>query len=373
MQGDNMKALKKKIIGDFDFLQKMTIPEYTLYAKWVEINKKKYTSTEQSRLWEIKNSLWYPNKPEDYLKVQPKVIVVKTKEDSQTWTLLRTFISTMKWNQNVGRIIRYTIMDKKTMTYLGVISLASDFISLGPRDSEIGWDYTNRIKQKMLAYTAMGSSIVPTQPLGYNFVGGKLISLIVSSDKVVDPWNEKYKENLAGITTTSLYGGFSQYNRLKHWKKCGTTTGKIPMEPSEDSYLAIREWVKKTHPKDFLKLTQNKNGKILSRPKAKMLSFAYTKLQIKPPVNNAPRGVYYCNLNTKGNEFLRKDSDDMGESLFDNKLQTLVDLWKTKYAKKRVENLLKTDRYNTDSLFYDTLIGKSWEETREMYLAKVKS
>lgn len=368
-----MKSLKKKIQADFDFLQKMTIPEFTLFNKWAEVNKKQWTTAEQARLWEIKNSLWYPNNPDDYLKLQPKVVLVKTKEDSQTWTLLRTFTSTMKWNQNVGRIMRYTIMDKKTLTYLGVISLASDFISLGPRDSQIGWTYNHRIKQKMLAYTAMGSSIVPTQPLGFNYVGGKLISLLVCSDKVVDPWNAKYKENLAALTTTSLYGGFSQYNRLKHWKKCGTTEGKIPMEPSEDTYLAIREWVKKMYPKDFLKLTQNKDGKILSRPKAKMLSFAYTKLQIKPPNNDAPRGVYLCNLNTTAYEFLRKESDTMGEKLFDNKLKTLVDLWKTKYAKKRVEGLLKNGRYNTDSLFYDALIGKTWEEAREAFLSKVKS
>jgi hypothetical protein len=42
------------------------------------------------------------------------------------------------------------------------------------------------MKQGMLKYTAVGSSIVPLQPFGYNFVGGKLIALLTISEPVIN-------------------------------------------------------------------------------------------------------------------------------------------------------------------------------------------
>ena len=56
---------------------------------------------------------------------------------------------------------------------------------------------------------------------------------------------------------------------------------------------------------------------------------------------------------------------------FDNNYQVLSDIWKERYAKKRVENLLKDGRYNTEGLFYDDMIGAEWEVVKEKYLKEV--
>jgi len=359
--------MKKLLLEDFDNLKKMSVKEYTLFQKWYEINNKEWTSNELQRIWEVKNSIWFPKDPNDYKKIEPDIINVNDKNTMLTWNILRIFISTMPWKQNVGRLMRFIIVDKKTMGYLGVLSLASDFISLSPRDNFIGWTYDHRINKKMLAYTAMGSSIVPTQPIGFNYTGGKLMTLMLCTDKIVNLWNEKYKERLIGITTTSLYGGYSQYNGLKHWKKCGTSKGKIPLEPSEETYQKIRQWVKETYPKDFERITVNKN-KVLSRPKSRLLSFAYTRLKVKPPENNAPRGVYFCELYDNSREFLSMKTKDFGNVKFNNSVDTLFSLWIEKYAKKRISNIMSSKRYNTNSLFYDNIIDKSWEETKRMYI-----
>ena len=365
-------SVKKLLRKNFEYLQAMSVPEYTLYRKWEDLNQKEYTMDDRQRIWEIKNSLWTPEHPDDYLKLQPDIINVTNKDDSVTWTILRNFISTMTWRQSVGRIMRFIIYDKRTSTYLGVLSLASDFISLSPRDNHIGWNYDTRINKRMLNYTAMGSSIVPTQPLGFSYVGGKLLTLMLCSDKVVNAWDAKYghKEKLIAMTTTSLYGGFSQYNNLKHWKKCGSTEGKIPLEPSDAVYKKIREWVKEKYPNDFRKLTVNKD-KILSRPKNKLLAFAYTKLGIKPPDNDAPRGVYFCKLYKNSNEFLSMKDNVTSEVAFDNRLSTLVDLWKEKYASKRIKSLERSGRTKLTSLFYDDIIHKTWNEVKEKYLVEV--
>jgi hypothetical protein len=351
-------------------MKNMSVQEYTLYRKWEEINQRNWSKDELQRIWEVQNQIWRPKSPEDFEKLDPQVVHVNDKFTSLTWLVLRVFTHTMPWKINVGRIQRFYVINKSDYTFLGIISVASDFVSLKGRDAEIGWSYDQRIKQKMLNYTAMGSTIAPTNPLGYNFVGGKLIALLTVSDFVEDTWNKKYKEPVVGITTTSLYGGYSQYTRLKYWKKCASTEGKIPLEPSDEVYLQIREWVKEKYPDDFNELTLNED-KILSRPKSRMLFFAYRKLGIKAPENDFSRGVYWCPLYKNTNAFLRQEKKDLGKKNFDNSVKSLTKLWKEKYARKRVDNLVKSDRYNLDTLYYNGMIGMSWDEAKEKYLGDV--
>ena len=47
-------------------------------------------------------------------------------------------------------------------------------------------------------------------------------------------------------------------------------------------------------------------------------------------------------------------------------------LWKERYARKRITNLVKNDRTNlTETLFYDDVCFMSWAETKEKYLGEV--
>ena len=56
---------------------------------------------------------------------------------------------------------------------------------------------------------------------------------------------------------------------------------------------------------------------------------------------------------------------------FDTSTEYLVDLWKNKYASKRIKSLIAGDRVSDTSLFYDDLIYMSWEDTKEKYLEQV--
>jgi hypothetical protein len=55
----------------------------------------------------------------------------------------------------------------------------------------------------------------------------------------------------------------------------------------------------------------------------------------------------------------------------EQKQNLIVEIWKTKYAKKRLEGILKKGTYKKESLFYDDLIGVDWEETKRKYLKQV--
>ena len=74
--------------------------------------------------------------------------------------------------------------------------------------------------------------------------------------------------------------------------------------------------------------------------------------------------------NTK--EFLNEQiKEDKLIRAFDNSTQALTDLWKNKYAKKRLASLKSQNRVSTETHFYDDLIYLNWEETKEKYLTQV--
>jgi hypothetical protein len=310
--------------------------------------------------------MWIPNDLDDYKDLEPMIIIPQNKNDHLTWRILRYFVCSGPTAPSPGRGLRVIVMDKKTMTFLGIMELASDFAALKPRDDYIGWSKEHKEVNKRLNYLAMGSTIVPTQPLGYNYVGGKFMSLLLCSDEIEKAWNAKYKEPMLAITTTSMYGGFSQYNSLKYWKKCGSTEGKIRLEPDDEVGLKLRHWMRDNYPENFAIADKG------SRPKSRINNFCYSKFGVKPPDNKAPRGVYFCELYDNVKPFLRMETEDYGERKFDNSLSSLVKLWKERYAKKRIENIIKTDRYNKDILFYDDMIGMSWEDSRDKYLSGIK-
>jgi hypothetical protein len=378
--------VKKLLEEELTFLSKMNAEEYTLYRKWDEVNRK-YTKKENPffeetypELEAVKEKIWIPESPEDYLKLNPVVIwtdgdKILTKE----WNILRTFLSTMVNNSNIGRNIFFLVKDESTQKYLGVIGVTGDFMDLTPRDSFIGWSREIKTSQKMINHSAIGSSIVPTQPLGYNFLGGKLLALLTLSDVVENAWNSRYAEKLVSMTTTSLYGnkGVSQYDGLKpYWKNMGYSAGSIKFEPSKEAVRAVRDWMREEHPRRYWEWYHAKNEKnqpLKRDHKQRSLAFAYRQLGISNSLfeTDHRRGIYYCPLFENTTAFLRKETTDPGKKRIDNRSEVLIDLWKRKYACKRVKSLLESGRYNTDTLFYTGLIGKTWEEAKELYLKDV--
>jgi hypothetical protein len=85
----------------------------------------------------------------------------------------------------------------------------------------------------------MGFVIVPAQPFGFNYLGGKLLALMCASHEVREICNKKYDMNLCFFETTSLYGstkGMSQYDGLSPYIKYRGTTESdmIPMLHGKD-------------------------------------------------------------------------------------------------------------------------------------------
>jgi len=85
------------------------------------------------------------------------------------------------------------------------------------------------------------------------------------------------------------------------------------------------------------------------------------------------RGIYFSPLYNNTREFLRKEIDESQlVKSFDTSNEYLVELWKTKYASKRINSLIKNDRVSDETLFYDDLIYmNTFEEVKEKYIKDV--
>lgn len=391
--------LKHKTIEELTYVSQMDVKEYTLYQKWCEVQDK-YPSVVVRDLWEgekrvlqddeqrklitqIKNNIWIPKTPEDYLELQPELIYCN-KEDNlpELWNGIRTFSSTMKNNSNIGRNLNFIVRDKVTKKYLGVICISSDFLDLTPRDKFIGWSRELKTQGGMINHTAIGSTIVPLQPLGYNYVGGKLLALLCLSDTVQETWQRLYGDKLVGVTTTSLYGktkqgGLSQYDNLDYWKPMGFTSGSVSFEPLADTRYMIRDWLKENYTRQYFEwyVAKKPSGQPYKRDhKNRSLTFVYSKLKIPKELirSEHARGIYFSPLYDKTCEFLSGADDGKNMTkLFDTSVESLSELWKTKHAKPRIKQLVKKEKVSYETLFYDDLIYLTWQETKEKYLPQV--
>lgn len=390
--------LREQTIKELSYVSQMDVKEYTLFQKWCEVQEK-YPSIVSQTLWgeerllkdegqrraiqEIKNNFWIPNDPDAYLALQPELIYANKQDDlPELWNCIRTFSSTMKNNSNIGRNLNFIVRDKPTKKYLGVICISSDFLDLTPRDNFIGWSREKKTQGNMINHTAIGSTIVPLQPLGFNYVGGKLLALLCLATPIQELWEKLYGDKLVSITTTSLYGktkagGLSQYDNLDFWQPMGFTSGSVSFEPLQETRYMIRDWLKVNHTRKYFEwyIAKKPSGQPHKRDhKNRSLSFAYSKMKIPKELirSEHARGIYFAPLYDKTCEFLRGECDGKGmKKLFNTDIESLSNVWKEKHAKPRIKQLVKKGRVSSDTLFYDNLAVMSWEETKALYLPQV--
>jgi hypothetical protein len=344
----------KRLLGRFNTAG--GIQEYALLHKWLEISEsvKDYS---RSELNEVYRRIWVPTALSDYRRIQPELIEVNDKpffesidifgqrrqeivKDhdplSRHWNILRTFVSSQPNDGSVGRSIRFLVRDKRSQKYLGVVCVSSEFLALKMRNEEIGIDDTRW--KKINNHSANGSTIIPVQPFGSRYLGGKLLALLCLSDVVAKAWERRWGNKLVSVTTTNLWASIkpqSQYDGLEpYWSKLGTSSGSSPFKPTEQLYRKIREWMCQNYPFEYWLhfIGKRKNGMMLKRDnKNRALIFCYRKLGFKKSEYESghTRGIYFSRLYKNTDEFLRGGivETDLTPA-FDNSVAALTDYWR---------------------------------------------
>ena len=126
----------------------------------------------------------------------------------------------------------------------------------------------------------------------------------------------------------------------------------------------------------LLYVAKRENGQTLKRDhRNRMRQFMYSQLKIPKELQKSDhqRGIYYSTFYNNSREFLRGEIDESKlVKSFDGSVEALTQLWKEKYAAKRINNLMNAERQNlTETLFYDDIIGMTWEECKQKYLGDV--
>jgi hypothetical protein len=374
------QALKDHML----FLKSMDVYQQTFYKKWYEVQTyKKFAS----KLSIIKAKIWMPTDINDEKKtaeeisnINPIIKLAEGAEETEDWLLLRIFGHTMEFSQTPGRFLKFLVVDNSSgeNKYLGVVSISSDIISVMDRDKYIGWTSAAKLKgKKAINNTAIGSCIMSTQPFGYNFLGGKLVACLITTDVIRDVWKRLYKDTLVGMTTTSLYGSYSMYNSLKWWHKCGTSAGKVALKPDDNFYKIWHDIVKEKHKKRYDTMMTQKEG--VSGPvtaaKQRTLAMIFNEVGIKQKdfIHGFQRGTYYSCFYDNTKEFLCgkiEEKDLKMKPLIAGGKNEIINWWRPK-AIDRYINLKKENNIKADVLFYDKMIDLSYADAKKIYLADV--
>jgi hypothetical protein len=390
----DFETQKRLLIENMDYLSSMSVEEQTLYKKWVELQEPSMIR-DKSQIASMYDIQWAPtdiNNLEQTIKeieeLEPYVEILEDTKEAGKWTHIRKMIHTMSFVANPGRNVKINVKDRKSGKLLGQISLASDVTSMAVRDNYIGWTKDDKFKKGKLNHTTIASTIVCTQPLGYNFLGGKLIAMMTTVPEVREFWKEKYGQTLIGVGTTSLYGIHSQYNGIPHFKTLGESAGKISIKPDDKFYDPWHQWLKENRSEWYQEAITNeriRNGQNMgtgegasgpvSGIKQKILGQIFKECGIKQSTyhHGFKRGVYLAMMYENGPEFLR---DEIGEDELKMK-QKFVDgvdyisKWWKKKAIKRYTKLHSEGRLKPEHLFYIDAIGMSWDEMKNKYLKEV--
>ena len=129
--------------------------------------------------------------------------------DQKYYSNLLTAVSSHNNEQNIpGRELKWMIFEKNTNKVVGFVRFGSPTINSKPRNLWLGHQPNLSIFNR---HAAMGFVIVPSQPFGFNYLGGKLLALMCVSHFARETLNEVFEKDIGWFETTSLYGSTFGY------------------------------------------------------------------------------------------------------------------------------------------------------------------
>ena len=260
-----------------------------------------------------------------------------------------------------GRELRWMVYEKNTNKVIGFIRFGSPTINSKPRNLWLGEPANLTLMNR---HTAMVFVIVPSQPFGYNYLGGKLLALLCCSHFARETISKVFDKEIALFETTSLYGSTtsaSQYDGLKPFMRYkGLTESKFTPLLHDDAFHRLhnrfREWNNNTP------LTDNKASSKKMKRQSKMISIIKNSMKeydmntelkqftdtIDMALNLTQKKRFYISDYGYGNvrEVINGEQDKLvrGQNWDKFYLENILAWWKKK-ATKRYEKLKTEGRF----------------------------
>ena len=262
-----------------------------------------------------------------------------------------------------GRELRWMIYEKNTQKVIGFIRFGSPTINSKPRNVWLGKAPDLKIFNR---HAAMGFVIVPSQPFGYNYLGGKLLALLCCSHFARETLNEVFEKDIALFETTSLYGSTtdaSQYDGLKPFmRNKGLTESKFLPLLHDVAFHKLHDRFSVWN--NNQPLTDNKASSKKMKRQTKMISIIRNSLkeygmsekleQFNSVIETAlsltqKKRTYFCEYGYSNvREVILGEQDQLirGPNWDKFYLENIIAWWKKK-ATKRYEKLKAEDRFRT--------------------------
>ena len=257
-----------------------------------------------------------------------------------------------------GRELRWMVYEKNTKKIIGFIRFGSPTINSKPRNIWLG---KAPDLSRFNRHAVMGFAIVPSQPFGFNYLGGKLLALMCVSHYAREEVSKVFEKNIALFETTSLYGSTtsaSQYDGLKPFIRYkGLTDSKfLPLlhrESFHELHNAFSEW------NNNQPLTENRASSKKMKRQTKMISIIRNSLENKTKLdkfnsvinmafNLTQRKRAYISDYGYSNvrEVISGEQEELvrGQNWDKFYLENIIAWWKKK-AGKRYEKLKKEGRF----------------------------
>lgn len=356
MKPEDVIQLGNDFINFYEDIDDIT--EYYIKKKQERLLQKNYPGIEGS----VFNSSQIP--PSD-LDISIEVI------ENSLFNQFTTQIATFPIESQIGRKITIGVKENTTNTWLGFIRISSPVSSIKPRNDYFGQSLPLDIVNQ---FFYNGQTIVPVQPFGFNYLGGKLLALICCSNQVKNIFNEKYNTNICVFETTSLYGSSkssSMYDGLEPYLKFkGLTESKNILTPTDELYFNLRDKIRfeygnpewngsVVNPKGSSPKTRelNKLLQILKSETKEIDSDLFKRLDntIKTKSITKQQKRYY--ISTFGtlnpSEIIFNSSGVKFEPVDKYNLENLINWWKTK-SQKRWETLVNKNQLKKNLELYTT-------------------
>ena len=278
-------------------------------------------------------------------------------------TLLKAVSSHNNESNIPGRELRWMVFEKNTKKVLGFIRFGSPTINSKPRNEWLGKAPNLSIFNR---HATMGFVIVPSQPFGYNYLGGKLLALLCCSHFARETLNEVFEKDIALFETTSLYGSTtdaSQYDGLKPFMRYkGLTESKFLPLLHDEAFHKLHD--RFTLLNNNTPLTDSKASSKKMKRQTKMISITRNSLkeygldneldQFNSVIQTAlsltqKKRTYFCEYGYSNvREVILGEQEELlrGPNRDKFYLENIISWWKRK-ATKRYEKLKAEDRFRT--------------------------
>jgi len=268
-----------------------------------------------------------------------------------------------------GKSLKWVVYELNTNKIVGFIRFGSPTINSKPRNEFLGKPLNTLDKEVMKRFndsSIMGFNIIPTQPFGFNYLGGKLLAGICNSHLARETLNKKYNTEFCMFETTSLYGSSkstSMYDGMKPYLKfTGLTDSDFVPSINDDKYAFLKDWFENKNNGRPLVHEDASSRKL--KTQGKMISIIRNSLHkhhskiLKPfrqcfidAKNLTEQKRQY--LGTYGfknvKEYLNLETDTLEKNInYDRFEYDNVITWWKKHAGKRFSNLKSQGRLRTE-------------------------